>query len=137
MGEQMLQREGRRGAMREAWVISETGVVLSSGEDAVAVAVRARDSGPREVLFESDLGRTLLFVTNGDRVMMVLMDEPGDPGVHVVDPDADGTSSGYVLSNGQVDEYADRDTVPWEAALRALRCVVDDKSSPVTWRSDR
>ena len=123
--------------MREEWSISETGVVLSSGEEAVAAVIRARDSGPREMLFESDRGRTLFFVTNGNRVMMVLMDEPGDPGEHAVDVDAAGTSSGYVLSNGQVDEYADRDTVPWDAALQVLRCIVDEEPSPVSWHIDR
>ena len=55
----------------------------------------------------------------------VLMNEPSDPGKHAVDSAAGGSSSGYELSNGQVDDYADRDTVPWDAALQALRCLVD------------
>jgi len=123
--------------MKEEWRISEIDRVVPTGADAVAAAVRARDSGQREMLFESNRGRICFFVTNGARVMIVLMNEPGDPGEHAVDGDAEGSSSGYVLSTGQVDEYADRDTVSWDAALQALEALVDGEPSPVSWHVDR
>lgn len=126
-----------RSPMKEKWSMSETGDIFRAGVDAIAAAARARESGQREILFESDRGRTCFFVTNGERVMMVLLNEPGDPGKHAVDSAARGSSSGYELSNGQIDEYADCDTVPWDAALQALRCLVDGELSPVSWQIDR
>jgi hypothetical protein len=59
--------------------------------------------------------------------MLLLFREPGETGIHAGDPTAaaDARSSGFVLSNGQDDTYADRDTVPLERALPALQLIVD------------
>ena len=73
------------------------------------------DAGRR---FESDSGELLAVVTNGERAMVMLLREPGDAGEHAVDETAGtSTSSGYVLANGQVDTYADCDTVRLADAL--------------------
>ena len=71
-----------------------------------------------ETGFESDAGRMLAVVSNGERAMVVLFQEIGDAGEHAIDPSM-GTSEsgGYVLSNGQHDTYPDRDTVPLEIAM--------------------
>lgn len=66
--------------------------------------------------------------------MVMLLDGEGDPGEHAVDPGAEGWSEGFVLGNGQHDEYPNEDTVRLtegfrivERILTAARCgrVVD------------
>ncbi|WP_235617374.1 hypothetical protein [Streptomyces thermolilacinus] len=71
-------------------------------------------------------------MTNGERAMMSLLDEEGDPGEHAVDPGARGSSRGFVLSDGQHDEYPDEDTVPLEETFRVLRHIL----SAGSWPSD-
>jgi hypothetical protein len=92
-----------------------------------------------ETWFESDSGRLLAVVTNGVRAMVVLLREPGDPGEHAVDRSADGsTGGGYVFDNGQVDTYADRDTVPLAVAIELVAAVIDGRErSPADWQVDR
>jgi len=69
--------------------------------------------GTLTMWFESDRGRAMAFVTNRYRAMVMLLDEPGDPGEHAIDPGALGEQGGYVLENGQHDAYADdRATTP-------------------------
>ncbi|MDA2807926.1 hypothetical protein [Nocardiopsis suaedae] len=96
-----------------------------------AGALRARVAeGCHETWLASSSGRLLAFVANGERVMVSLLDEEGDPGEHAVDPGAEGTSGGFVLSNGQHDEYRDEDTVPLEEALRIVGHLVGEGSWP-------
>jgi hypothetical protein len=89
---------------------------------------------------ESDSGRIIAFVTNGSRAMVLLMEGfEGDPGEHAIDPTASGVSGGFVLENGQVDDYEDRDTVVLPEALRILRHLLADGVQPAdaTWQVDR
>jgi hypothetical protein len=76
-------------------------------------------------------------VTNGERAMVVVMDEEGDPGRHAVSPGSEGVSDGYVLGNGQEDEYPDADTISLRDGLEELRALVDGRSTLGAWRSDR
>ena len=70
---------------------------------------------------ESSRGRTIPLVSNGSRAMVFLLEHSdGDPGEHATDPTGVGSSGGFVLENGQVDEFPDRDTVPVREALRIL-----------------
>lgn len=56
--------------------------------------------------------------------MVVLLEAEGDPGENAADPGADGWSEGFVLANGQYDEYPDEDTVPVGAALGIIGHIV-------------
>jgi hypothetical protein len=71
----------------------------------------------------------------------MVLREVGDAGEHVVDPTADHATSsgGYVLSNGQVDTYPNRDTVPLATGLTVVRAVVDGRQIPAAaeWHEDR
>ncbi|MFF2653326.1 hypothetical protein [Streptomyces sp. NPDC058045] len=69
----------------------------------------------------------------------MLLEGEGDPGEHAVDREAEGVSEGFVLANGQQDEYPDRDTVPVGEALRIVAHVVGTGSWPsdASWASDR
>jgi hypothetical protein len=81
----------------------------------------------------------LAFVTNNERAMMSLLNEEGDPGEHAVDPGACGSSTGFVLSNGQRAEYPNEDTVPLEEAFRILGHILSEGSWPpdTSWMVDR
>ncbi|MEV4231534.1 hypothetical protein AB0J81_31535 [Streptomyces bobili] len=69
-------------------------------------------------------------MTNTERATVMLLEEDGDPGEHAVDPEAEGSSDGFVLSNGQDDEYPDQDTVPIGEAFRLVEHIVDTGSWP-------
>ncbi len=97
-------------------------------------AVRARG----DITFESAEGRLLSVTSNGERAMVMLLREAGDPGEHAIDPSAAGRSDGYVLSNGQNDTYDDRDTIPLDRALAVVEGVIDRDERPtdVEWQND-
>ncbi|MFD7974266.1 hypothetical protein [Streptomyces sp. NPDC059071] len=71
--------------------------------------------------------------------MVMLHEEEGDPGEHATDPDAQGSSGGFTLSNGQNDEYPDEGTVPMHEALRLVQQIVGSGSWPTDarWVVDR
>ncbi|MEW5659848.1 hypothetical protein ABGT92_31620 [Streptomyces cinereoruber] len=71
--------------------------------------------------------------------MVMLLDDEGDPGEHAVDPGAQGASDGFVLSNGQDDEYLNEDTVPIDEAFRLVKQIVVTGSWPADarWAVDR
>ncbi|MER6435890.1 hypothetical protein ABT275_06015 [Streptomyces sp. NPDC001185] len=81
----------------------------------------------------------MAFVTNGERALVMLRNDKGDPGGHAVDPGAEGLSFGFVLSNGQGDEYPDEDTVPIREASRLVECIVGtgDLPADARWVVDR
>ncbi|WP_066928499.1 hypothetical protein [Streptomyces sp. NBRC 110611] len=125
--------------MIESWVINDDSPVPVSSE-VVLEALRARiDRGQRETWLASSSGRVLAFVTNTERAMVMLLEEEGDPGEHAVDPEAEGSSDGFVLSNEQDDEYPDEDTVPIGEAFRLVEHIVGTGSWPTNarWVGDR
>ncbi|MFJ3786837.1 hypothetical protein [Streptomyces sp. NPDC090093] len=123
----------------ESWVINGDSPVPVSSE-VVLEALRTRiDSGQLETWLASSSGRSLAFVTNAERAMVMLLDDEGDPGEHAVDPGAQGASDGFVLSNGQDDEYPNEDTVPIGEAFRLVKQIVATGSWPADarWVVDR
>lgn len=76
-------------------------------------------------------GPSLAFVTNTERAMVLLLDGAGDAGEHAVDPGAEDRSEGFVLANGQHDQYPDADTGPVADAFGVVRHVVATGSWPV------
>jgi hypothetical protein len=124
--------------MTAPWRLDDDGTVLTGREAADLLRQRADDGVLGTWLTRED-GPTIGVVTNRVRAMLVWMAEPGDPGRHAVDPTAgDGRGDGYRLSNGQVDRYADRDTVPFALARRIVREVLDNGTTGdgVTWHDD-
>ncbi|MEU8832532.1 hypothetical protein [Streptomyces sp900116325] len=125
--------------MIESWVI-DGDITVPALSDMVLQTLRARIAdGLLETWLTSSSGRSLAFVTNTERAMVVLLEREGDPGEHAVDPGADGSSEGFVLSNGQHDEYPDEDTVPLEEAFRIVDHIVSKGSWPPNahWAVDR
>ncbi|MFF4896499.1 hypothetical protein [Streptomyces sp. NPDC001068] len=125
--------------MIESWVINDDRPVPASSA-VVLEALQSRiDSGQLETWLTSSSGRSLAFVTNAERAMVMLLDDEGDPGEHAVDPGAEGLSFGFVLSDGQGDEYPDEDTVPIREALRLVEHIVSTGSWPADarWVVDR
>ncbi|MFJ2017628.1 MULTISPECIES: hypothetical protein [Streptomyces] len=125
--------------MIESWVINDDSRVPVSSE-MVPEALRSRiGSGQLETWLTSSSGRLLAFVTNTERAMVMLLEGEGDPGEHAVDPGAQGSSDGFVLSNGQDDEYPDEDTVPIGEAFGLVEQIVGTGSWPADarWVIDR
>ncbi|WP_123439916.1 hypothetical protein [Streptomyces sp. PanSC9] len=125
--------------MIESWVINDGGTVPVSSE-VVLETLRARfGRGQMEIWLSSSSGRSLGFVTNTERAMVMLLEAEGDPGEHAVAPGAVGSSKGFVLSNGLHDEYPDEDTVPVGEAFRIVEHIVSTGSWPADahWVLDR
>ncbi len=123
----------------ESWVINDDSPVPVSSE-VVLEALRLRvDSGQLETWLTSSSGRSLAFMTNTERAMVMLLEEEGDPGEHAVDPGAQGVSDGFVLCNGQEDEYPDEDTVAIGEAFRLVEQIIGTGSWPTDarWVVDR
>jgi hypothetical protein len=129
----------------ESWTIEAAGATGAdttasvSPEDAPDV-IRSRIAGGHcETWLISSVGRSLAINSNGARAMVMLLDEPGDPGGHAIDPGAEGRSDGFILDNGQHDQYADVDTVPLAEALQIVSCILRTGApAPGTpWKSDR
>jgi hypothetical protein len=124
--------------MTEGWRLSEDTPQLT-GEQAVdLIRQRVRD-GSLETWLNHTNGQMLAVVSNKVRAMVMLLDEPGDPGGHAIDPDATGQQDGYLLSNGQNDTYGNRDTVVLDQALHAVRHIIEHGTPPtdIAWHSDR
>ncbi|MFE1285799.1 hypothetical protein [Streptomyces sp. NPDC058751] len=125
--------------MIESWVIDD-GDTVPVPPGAVPKALRARvGRGLFETWLTSSSGRSVTFVTNTERAMVVLLDGEGDPGGHAVDPGAEGSSEGFVLSNGQHDKYPAQDTVAIDEAFRIVEHIVSTGSWPedAHWAVDR
>ncbi|MBO1286147.1 hypothetical protein J3368_18770 [Streptomyces sampsonii] len=123
----------------EPWVINDDSSVPVSPAGVVE-ALRSRiDSGQLETWLTSSFGRLLAFVTNAERAMVVLLEGEGGPGEHAVDPGTAGSSDGFILSNGQGDEYPDEDTVPIREAFRLVEHIFGTGSWPADarWVVDR
>ena len=125
--------------MRERWALEDNSGWLQPS-DAADLITRRLESGVLCTWFEGDAGRRIAFVTNGSRAMVLRLDhDAGDPGEHAIDPGATGVSGGFMLENGQVDEYADTDTVALHEGLRILRHLVAEGEPPsdANWQIDR
>ncbi|MBE1605597.1 hypothetical protein [Actinopolymorpha pittospori] len=125
--------------MQEQWQIGdEPGPIQAS--TVVELIERRVSQGTMMTWLESSLGRTIAFVSNGSRAMVMLLEHnDGDPGEHAIDPEGIGSSDGFVLENGQLDEYPDRDTVPMCEALRIVTHLVAEGVPPgdASWQVDR
>ncbi|MFF9043851.1 hypothetical protein [Streptomyces parvulus] len=78
-------------------------------------------------------------MANTERAMVMLLEEGGDSGEHAAAPGAQGVSDGFVLCNGQEDEYPDEDTVPIGEAFRLVEQIIGTGSWPTDarWVVDR
>ncbi|MER5748154.1 hypothetical protein [Streptomyces sp. NPDC002225] len=124
--------------MVESWVLAG-GAAVVCAEDVTELLRTRIAGGVLESVLESESGRTLFVVSNTGRAMVMLLDHAGDPGEHATDPGAEGWSDGYVLANGQEDEYPDADTVPLAEGLRIVRHILATGRPPsdASWTVDR
>lgn len=99
-----------------------------SGPEARSLLRGRLDWATHETWFEDGRGSALGVVTNGERALVVLTD--GGRSEHLVDPRGEGTSGGYPLANGQVDVHADRDTVAFDVAQRAVAHFIEHAAWP-------
>ncbi|MGW3160945.1 hypothetical protein [Streptomyces sp. NPDC001089] len=121
----------------DSWAFSEASEAMPP--EAVLERLRGRIAGGQlETWLTSSSGRSLAIVTNTERAMVILLDREGDPGKHAVDPGAGGWSTGFVLANGQHDDYPNEDTVPLEEAFRIFGRIITEGSPPsdAAWSVD-
>jgi hypothetical protein len=124
--------------VNENWHLQDQSIRLAPNEAKELIRDRLA-AGQLETWFESSRGRLLAIVTNGNRAMLILLDEAGDAGQHLITADEIGTAGGYVLSNGQVDRYPNRDTVLLAEAVRTVIALLATGEPPgdLEWHSDR
>ena len=123
--------------MTSNWHLEGSGEAVTPSGVAQLLQDRIRD-GELWTHLLSGSGLALMFVTNGERAMVVLVGHEGDAGQHLVDAGASGESTGFMLDNGQVDTYANQDTVPLSAAIDAVQHVMGgDLDRPGAWADDR
>ncbi|AYC42137.1 hypothetical protein [Streptomyces griseorubiginosus] len=128
----------RVGRTAETWWLDGDSAPPLSAAEALDLLRGRIAAGLLETWLGSSEGRALALVTNTERAHVTLLDDEDDPGQHVVDPGARG-SGGYVLANGQWDEYPDEHTVPLAHALRVVAGVVEAGVPPpdVPWSVER
>lgn len=125
--------------MEEQWHLSEDARPVEAPNVAELIERRV-STGRMTTWLESSRGRKIALVSNGSRAMVMLLEHgDGDPGEHAVDRAGTGSSGGFELENGQVDEYPDADTVPMNEALRILAHLVAEGVPPsdASWQVDR
>lgn len=125
--------------MTERWTLRPS----EDGQNAPASVETLRSriaEGRFETWFLGPSERSLAFVTNRERAMVLLLERDDDPGEHAVSPEAGpDLSGGFRLANGQEDEYPDADTVPIAEGLRIVDHVLRTGGWPddAPWVSDR
>ncbi|MGP3737603.1 hypothetical protein ACTWJ9_31290 (plasmid) [Streptomyces sp. GDS52] len=124
--------------MIESWTLDD-GTAPASPAAVLALLRERIADGQLETLLTSSRGRSLAVITNTERAMVMLLDDESDPGEHAVTLEAAGSSGGFVLANGQNDEYPDKDTVPLTEALRIISHILAAGAPPAdaAWSIDR
>ncbi|MFD0683918.1 hypothetical protein [Actinomadura fibrosa] len=106
------------------WTLHNGNVVVHDPSDAEIVSVmeQAISRGQGELWVEHADGPVLgIVLGDSGRAMVLRLAESGDAGWHAVDPAASSEQVGYyLLANGQLDEYADRDTVETREVMPIL-----------------
>ncbi|MFJ9598069.1 hypothetical protein ACIRS3_35665 [Streptomyces virginiae] len=124
--------------MVESWVFTDSAVPASA---ATALGVLQERIAARrlETWLTSSRGRLLAIISNTERAMVMLLNDETDPGEHALSPGASSSSSGFVLANGQHDEYPDEDTVPLPEAMRIVSHILITGAPPAdaAWSIDR
>jgi hypothetical protein len=124
-------------AIPDGWRVDGEPNALT-GNDAADVARDAINAGQTYIRFARSEEQSLTLGTNGVRAMLVLWGRAGhDEGLQAIDPTAgDDSQGGYILENGQHDSYADRETVPLDQAIEAVRYIVDNATPDprIQWR---
>jgi hypothetical protein len=122
----------------DGWRV-EGGPDVRTGNAAADFARDAISAGQTYIRFVRSEEQSLTFGTNGARVALVLWSREGhDEGMQAIEPAAgQGSQDGYVLENGQRDNYPDRDTVSVDRAIEAVRHIVDSNTPDprLQWRS--
>ncbi|MGW2788050.1 hypothetical protein ACWC3X_44030 [Streptomyces populi] len=124
--------------MIESWAFTDD-TAPTSPAAAIEMLQERINAGQLETWLTSSSGRPLALISNTERAMVILLDSEDDPGEHAVDPGASGSSKGFVLANGQHDEYPDADTLPLAEALKVICCILTTGAPPphAAWSIDR
>ncbi|WP_042374982.1 hypothetical protein [Streptacidiphilus neutrinimicus] len=124
--------------MVESWIFDD-GTAAEPAETALQRLRERIAAGRLESWLTSSTGRSLGVISNTERAMVLLLDGDDDPGEHAVDPGATGRDGGYILANGQHDEYPNYDTIHLAQALRIVSHILTTGTPPADapWAVDR
>ncbi|MFC7217618.1 hypothetical protein ACFQLX_05435 [Streptomyces polyrhachis] len=124
--------------MLESWTFID-GTAPASPTAALALLRERIADGQLETWLTSSRGRALAVITNTERAMVMLLEDEDDPGEHAITPEAEGHSAGFILANGQHDEYPDEDTAPLAEALQIVHHIITAGTPPASaaWSIDR
>ncbi|MFB6900790.1 hypothetical protein [Streptomyces hydrogenans] len=124
--------------MVESWVFTDSAVPASAAT-ALDVLQKRIEARRLEIWLTSSRGRSLAIITNTERAMVMLLNDETDPGEHALSPGTSSSSSGFVLANGQHDEYPDEDTVLLPEAMRIISHILTTSAPPsdAAWSIDR
>lgn len=123
------------------WVMHPGQTTLEGpvNEQILSAVRRTISASHGEIWIEHQQGPILGIVIGGNRAMVLRLAESGDAGFHAIDPEASPEPSAeYVLANGQVDRYVDRDTVEVRHVLPIVTRFLAtlDRWPGVTWQDD-
>jgi hypothetical protein len=96
-------------------------------------------AGIGEIWLEHPDGPLLCVLPGPGRVYVMYLAEEGDAGYHAVDPaSSPEVERGYVLSNGQRDEWPDCETVSSDNALPIVEHLLryNERWPGVAWNND-
>ncbi|MFD3870230.1 hypothetical protein [Streptomyces sp. NPDC058623] len=124
--------------MDEPWVFTDSAVPAWAAT-ALDVLQERIAAGNLETWLTSSHDRSPAIISGTDHARFMLLDDEADPGEHAISPGANSSSSGFVLANGQDDEYPDEDTVPFPEAMRIVSYILTTGAPPtgVPWTIDR
>lgn len=119
------------------WWLSGSKKKILTAAEIQTLFINQLATGPLSTQLETDTGLKLQVVTNRERMMITLIEPNGASG-HATDTQAGkGSRGGFLLDNGQEDEYDDVDTVAIPDALNVIAYILTLGTPPQEdWKVD-
>ncbi|WP_258879505.1 hypothetical protein [Corynebacterium glutamicum] len=119
------------------WWLSGSKKKILTASEIQTLFINQLATGPLSTQLETATGLKLQVVTNRERMKITLIEPNGTSG-HAIDPQAGkGSRGGFLLDNGQEDEYDDVDTVTIPDALNVIGYILTHGTPPQEgWKVD-
>lgn len=119
------------------WWLSGSKKKILTAAEIQTLFINQLATGPLSTQLETATGLKLQVVTNRERMKVTLIEPKGTSG-HAIDPQAGkGSRGGFLLDNGQEDEYDDVDTVTIPDALNVIGYILTHGTQPQEgWKVD-
>lgn len=119
------------------WWLSGSKKKILTAAEIQTLFINQLATGPLSTQLETATGLKLQVVTNRERMKITLIEPKGTSG-HAIDPQAGkGSRGGFLVDNGQEDEYDDVDTVTIPDALNVIGYILTHGTPPQEgWKVD-